>query len=95
MIEKQGLAVQHITKKLGEGHPNVVDVIQDGLVHGVVNTITSGGAPLRDGFSIRRAATEKGIPCFTSLDTFRAAVEGLVGRGGAFTVQPMTAYLGR
>ena len=95
MIEKQGLPVRLITKKLGEGHPNVVDVIQDGWVDGVVNTITGGGTPLRDGFSIRRAATEKGIPCFTSLDTIRVAVEGLVGSDKAFSVQPMAEYLGR
>jgi len=95
MIEKQGLPVKLITKKLGEGHPNVVDVIQDGWVDGVVNTITSGGAPLRDGFFIRRAATEKGIPCFTSLDTIRVAVEGLVGSNKAFNVQPMAEYLGQ
>ena len=32
---------------------------------------------LRDGFHIRRAATEKRIPCFTSVDTARAAVDAL------------------
>jgi carbamoyl-phosphate synthase large subunit len=31
---------------------------------------------LRDGFAIRRAATERRVPCFTSLDTLRAALEG-------------------
>ncbi|NQT47433.1 MAG: carbamoyl-phosphate synthase large subunit [Chloroflexi bacterium] len=95
MIEKQGFPVRLVTKKLGEGHPNVVDVIQDRWVDGVVNTITGGGAPLRDGFAIRRAATERGIPCFTSLDTIRVAVEGLVGRHKAFSVQPMAEYLGK
>ena len=28
------------TKKLAEGHPNVVDVIEDGSVGAVVNTVT-------------------------------------------------------
>ncbi|MDO8687182.1 MAG: ATP-grasp domain-containing protein, partial [Dehalococcoidales bacterium] len=78
MIEAAGLPVKIITKKLSEGHPNVIDVINQGTVNGVVNTVTGGRIPLKDGFQIRRAATEKRIPCFTSLDTARAAVEALV-----------------
>jgi len=93
MIEKEGIRVKFITKKLGEGHPNVLDVIQDGTVNGVVNTITGGRAPLRDGFFIRRAAVEKRIPCFTSLDTARAATEALVRRNHIFSVHPLREYV--
>jgi len=95
MIEKEGIMVRLITKKLGEGHPNVLDVIQDGTVNGVVNTITGGRDPLRDGFFIRRAAAEKRIPCFTSLDTARAAIEALVRRDHIFNVQPLREYVTR
>jgi carbamoyl-phosphate synthase large subunit len=93
MIEAVGLPVTMISKKLSEGHPNVVDVIHDGTVDGVVNTLTGGRAPLSDGFEIRRAAAERRIPCFTSLDTARAAVEALVNRELTFTVQPLKDYL--
>jgi carbamoyl-phosphate synthase large subunit len=53
-------------------------VIRDGTVQCVINS-TEGRITnsLRDGFHIRRAAAEKRIPCFTSLDTARAAVEAL------------------
>ncbi len=86
MIQAMGEPVTMITKKLREGHPNVVDVINDGLVNGVVNTITGVSTALRDGFYIRRAAVEKRIPCFTSLDTARAAVESLLtGSTTSFT----------
>ncbi len=95
MIEKEGIMVKLITKKLSEGHPNVLDVIQDGTVNGVVNTITGGRDPLRDGFFIRRAAAEKRIPCFTSLDTARAAIEALVRRDHIFNVQPLREYVTR
>lgn len=95
MIEKEGLPVQLITKKLTEGHPNVLDVINNGWVDGVVNTITGERTPLRDGFAIRRAAAEKRIPCFTSLDTIRAASEALAGRNLLFNVQPLREYLRR
>jgi carbamoyl-phosphate synthase large subunit len=85
LIEAAALPVKLITKKLSEGHPNVVDVIQDGTVNGVVNTITGRHAPLRDGFDIR--------PCFTSLDTARVAIETLVSGNQIFSVQPLREYL--
>jgi carbamoyl-phosphate synthase large subunit len=77
MIEADGLKVKVISKKLGEGHPNIIDTIRNGVVAGVINTITGGGTALRDGFHIRRATVEQRLPCFTSLDTARAAVEAL------------------
>jgi carbamoyl-phosphate synthase large subunit len=95
MIEREGLPIQLITKKLTEGHPNVLDAIRDGMVNGVVNTITGERTPLRDGFAIRRAAAEKGIPSFTSLDTIRAVVETLTGKKHLFNVQPVREYLRR
>ena len=92
MIEAVGIPVKMISKKLSEGHPNVVDIISDGTVNGVVNTVTGGRIPLRDGFEIRRAAAEKRIPCFTSLDTARVAVEALVNGGQIYSVQPLADY---
>ncbi|MFH1652393.1 MAG: carbamoyl-phosphate synthase large subunit, partial [Chloroflexota bacterium] len=49
MIETAGLPVRTTPKKLGEGHPNIVDMIQSGEIHAVVNTITGDQVPLRDG----------------------------------------------
>jgi len=92
MIEAAGLPVKMISKKLSEGHPNVVDIINEGTVDGVVNTITGGRIPLRDGFHIRRAAAEKRIPCFTSLDTVRAAVEALANGNQIYSAQPLPDY---
>jgi len=92
MIESAGLSVKMISKKLSEGHPNVIDIINDDTVNGVVNTITGGRIPLRDGFQIRRAAAEKRIPCFTSLDTARAAVEALLNGSQIYSAQPLLDY---
>jgi carbamoyl-phosphate synthase large subunit len=92
MIEAAGLPVTMITKKLSEGHPNVVDVIHDRTVDGVVNTITGGTAPLRDGFHIRRASVERRVSCFTSLDTFRVAVETLAYGGQIYSAQALPDY---
>ncbi len=98
MIAALGLPVEQVTKRLNEGHPNVVDVINDGLVTCVINTPEGRyTGTLRDGFYIRRAATEKRIPCFTSIDTARAAVGALIAGmqqpdGSAYQVRPFPEY---
>ena len=93
MIGAMGTPVTLITKKLGEGHPNVVDVINEGLVNVVLNTVTETTSVLRDGFEIRRAAAERRIPCFTSLDTARAAVESLLMASGTYSIKRSDEYL--
>ncbi len=93
MISAMGLPVNMTTKKLSEGHPNVVDVIEDGSVSAVVNTISGAPEVMRDGFYIRRAAVEKHIPCFTSLDTARAAAESLSIEPAAYDVATIDEYL--
>ena len=93
MIKTAGLKVKMISKKLGEGHPNVIDIINDGSVSGVVNTPTGGRTPLQDGFYIRQAATERRIPCYTSLDTARVAAEALINGSQIYNVKPLQEYL--
>jgi carbamoyl-phosphate synthase large subunit len=94
LIRALEMPVEQVTKLLTQSHPNVLDVIQEGLVDCVINT-PEGGQPtaMRDGFQIRRAAAEKRIPCFTSLDTARAAVEALLRGSQTFSVQPLPMYL--
>jgi len=92
LFEAVKLPVQVIASKLQEGHPNVVDVIREGRVQGVVNTMSGDRIPLRDGFEIRRSAAEHRVPCFTSLDTARAVAESLASRGKDFNVLPLREY---
>ncbi|MBQ7706008.1 MAG: carbamoyl-phosphate synthase large subunit, partial [Selenomonadaceae bacterium] len=57
---------------VGKVHQRSVDIIErikSGKIHMVVNTPAPGKHVLRDGFKIRRATVEHGIPCLTSLDT--------------------------
>ncbi|MBM3924959.1 MAG: carbamoyl-phosphate synthase large subunit [SAR202 cluster bacterium] len=93
MIEAMGGGVTMITKKLQEGHPNVVDVINDGTVQAVINTVSDVATTLRDGFYIRRAAAERRIPCYTSLDTARVAAESLLSEDAGYSVESMDKYL--
>jgi carbamoyl-phosphate synthase large subunit len=98
LITAIGLPVERVEKGLNQGHPNVVDVINDGRVSCVINTPEGRyTGTLRDGFYIRRAATEKRIPCFTSVDTARAAVDALTAtltHNGAvpYQVRPVHEY---
>jgi carbamoyl-phosphate synthase large subunit len=95
MIKSIGLPVIMISKILSGQRPNVVDVISDGTVNALVNTLTEGAVPLRDGIAIRRTAAEKRMPCFTSLDTARVAVEALTGTGQGYNVLTVAEYLGK
>jgi carbamoyl-phosphate synthase large subunit len=92
MIQAAGLQVKMISKKLNEGHPNIIDIIRDGTIDGILNTVTGGRTPLRDGFQIRRVAAEKRIPCFTSLDTAKAAVKALANGSQSYNAQPLPDY---
>ncbi len=93
MIEALGIPVTSVTKVLSGAHPNVVDVILDGSVQCVINTPEGRfTGSLRDGFHIRRAAAEKRIPCFTSLDTARSAIEALA-RAADYSVARLDEYV--
>ncbi|MDP6607011.1 MAG: carbamoyl-phosphate synthase large subunit [Dehalococcoidia bacterium] len=93
MVRGLGIPVHEVTKLLHESHPNVVDVIEDGTVQAVINTLEGGRATqMRDGFHIRRTATEMRIPCYTSLDTAGAAIRALGTPGGAYDVRPLAEY---
>lgn len=61
-----------IVNKIGSEYPNLIDIIRQGDAQFVINTLTKGKQPERDGFRIRRESVENGVPCLTSLDTAKA-----------------------
>ncbi|WHH59536.1 carbamoyl-phosphate synthase large subunit [Petroclostridium sp. X23] len=67
----------NVVKKIGEGSPDILDLIQSGKIDMVINTPTRGRQPGRDGFRIRRKSVEQSIPCLTSLDTAKAVIDSL------------------
>ena len=66
-----GIEVETVGK-LHTGSDEITEKIKKGQVQCVLNNTTHGKIIASDGFSIRRAAVEQGIPCFTSMDTAEA-----------------------
>ena len=91
-VRALGIHVKAVLKRINQGHPNVVDVILDESVDAVINTVTGERETLMDGFQIRRAAVERRIPCFTSLDTARAAVESLANNSSSYNIKSLASY---
>ncbi len=55
--------------KIGRGYPSVVDMIESGRVNLVINTPRRGGSAHTDGFKMRKASIQQGIPCITNINT--------------------------
>ncbi len=58
--------------RLGHGHPNIMDMIQSGVVDLILNTPRRTQREDGDGWRIRRSAVEHSVLCLTSVDTCRA-----------------------
>ena len=69
-----------VVNKIHEGADNCADLIRQGKVDLMLNTLTAGKRPERDGFQLRRLAVEMGTPCLTSLDTAREVLRVVANR---------------
>ena len=69
-----------IVNKIHEGENNCADLSRRGEVDLMLNTLTYGKRPEREGFQLRRLAVEMGTPCLTSLDTAREVLRVVAGR---------------
>jgi carbamoyl-phosphate synthase large subunit len=90
-LESQGVRVAQVVHKIGPVRPDITDVIRRRQVCAVVNTVSRNGKAMRDGYEIRRAAVESGVPCLTSLDTARALARAL-GSSGDHSVATVAEY---
>ncbi len=79
-LNENGIKVQSIAK-VGENSTNdIVSLIKKGEINYIINTVSTDAKAFNDGFTIRRAAVENGIPCFTSLDTTKAIINLIEGQ---------------
>jgi carbamoyl-phosphate synthase large subunit len=71
-----GLAVAPVNK-VQEGRPHIVDMIKNGEISLIVNTVEEKRVAVRDSYVIRSAALQERVPLFTTLDGARAACVGM------------------
>jgi carbamoyl-phosphate synthase large subunit len=76
VISAAGVAVD-IVNKVAEGRPHVVDMIKNGEVSLIVNTVDSRPSVMRDSYSIRHAALQGRVTYYTTLAGARAACVGM------------------
>ena len=91
-IERAGIPVQMVTKRIGRGSPDMLDVILNGTVDGIINTPGPADKEVLDGLEIRRAAVERGIPCITSVDTARTMVKAMEQASATYSIEPLQSY---
>jgi len=71
-----GLGVTAVNK-VQEGRPHIVDMIKNGEISLIVNTVGEKRTAVRDSYAIRRAALQERVALFTTLDGARAACTGI------------------
>jgi carbamoyl-phosphate synthase large subunit len=75
-LEAAGLAVTRINK-VAEGRPHIVDMIKNGEIVFIINTVEEKRSAIRDSYSIRRAALQQRVTLYTTLAGARAAANGM------------------
>ena len=68
-------------RRISDEHPNILDLLESGLVDYVISTSDHGRDPDLDSVKMRRKAVELSVPCLTAIDTAKVLVETL--RSGA------------
>jgi carbamoyl-phosphate synthase large subunit len=93
-LAEHGLAVTPVNKVM-EGRPHIVDMIKNGEIELIVNTVEDRRSAVEDSYSIRRSALQGRITYYTTLAGARAACAGMQNMGelAAYSVQKLHAQL--
>jgi carbamoyl-phosphate synthase large subunit len=90
-LGKHGISAERVNKVL-EGRPHIVDLMKDGKIQLVFNTV-DGAVALTDSFTLRRTALMYKIAYYTTVSGAKASVEGIAAvSGGALDVAPLQSY---
>ncbi len=72
--------------KVAEGRPHIVDMIKNGEISLIINTVNNKRSAIRDSYSIRHAALQARVTYYTTLAGARAACVGMTN------MQELQAY---
>jgi carbamoyl-phosphate synthase large subunit len=76
VLAAHGLAVS-VVNKVAEGRPHIVDMIKNGEVSLIVNTVEEKRNAVSDSRSIRTSAVQRRVTYYTTVAGARAACEGM------------------
>ena len=79
VLSAAGIAVAPVNK-VAEGRPHIVDMIKNGEINLIINTVEDKRA-VHDSYSIRRAALQRRVAYYTTLAGARAACAGIAQMG--------------
>jgi carbamoyl-phosphate synthase large subunit len=88
-LEREGVRAVRVSKNGSD--QTALRLIHEHAVSLVVNTPTRGQIPGRAGFALRRAAFERRLPCFTSLDTASAFLDVVTAINEGHILSPQAA----
>jgi carbamoyl-phosphate synthase large subunit len=88
-LEREGVRAVRVSKNGSD--QTALRLIYEQAVSLVVNTPTRGKVPGRVGFAMRRAAFERHLPCFTSLDTASAFLDVVTAINQGHILSPQAA----
>ena len=93
-LTEAGLPVTPVNK-VAEGRPHIVDMIKNGEVVLIVNTVEDRRSAIQDSYSIRRSALQARVTYFTTVAGARAACTGMqhMQELNAYSVQDLHARL--
>ncbi|QOJ24326.1 MAG: carbamoyl-phosphate synthase large subunit [Gammaproteobacteria bacterium] len=69
-----------IINKVAEGRPHIVDMIKNGEISLIINTVKNQRSAIKDSYSIRHAALQAKVTYYTTLAGARAACVGITNR---------------
>jgi carbamoyl-phosphate synthase large subunit len=93
-LEEAGLTVMPVNKVM-EGRPHIVDMIKNGEIAMIINTVDERRASIQDSYSIRRSALQGRVTYYTTLAGARAACGGMQAMRElrAYSVQDLHARI--
>ena len=93
-ISEAGIEVQ-LVNKVTEGRPHIVDMIKNGEIAMVINTVEERRNAIADSRAIRTSSLQARVTTFTTIFGAEAAVEGMkfMDQLGVISIQEMHAQL--
>jgi carbamoyl-phosphate synthase large subunit len=90
---KEGGVKVSFVNKVTEGHPHIVDLLEEDKISIVINT-TETRKSINDSFSLRRTALNRNVPYFLTVSGARAAINSIkrLKSGNNLIVRPISEY---